>query len=155
MPNKAYNYLVKILSVRDYSEFKLREKLHERHFSTEEIESALAEIKAKGYLREDAYAEARVRASMQKGYSPEFIRQKMAHENIPVTEAAIEAVFAEYRTSPDEQIERLVRKKMAGKTDFDYEGETKILRYLISKGHDYETSKKVLKSVINDIRTEA
>lgn len=146
-------YLVKIISARDYSEHQLREKLSQRQYSTDVIESAIDEIKRKGYLRESVYAEARVKASMQKGYSPEYIRQKMAQENIQVTDQEIDAVFAEYRTSPDDQIERLVRKKMAGKTEFDYEGETKILRYLLTKGHDYDASKKVLKKIINEVRS--
>lgn len=154
MSTKAYMYLVKILSIRDYSEYKLREKLRERNYPADEIESAINDIKAKGYLREEAYAEARVKASMQKGYSPDYIRQKLAQENVPITDEEINAVFAEYRTKPEEQIERLVRKKMAGKTEFDYEGESKILRYLISKGHDFDVSKKIMKSIINEVRSQ-
>jgi len=154
MSTKAYMYLVKILSVRDYSEYKLREKLRERNYPTDEIESAINDIKAKGYLREEAYAEARVKISMQKGYSPDYIRQKLALENIPVTDEEINTVFAEYRTTAEEQIERLVRKKMAGKTEFNYEGESKILRYLISKGHDFDVSKKIMKSIIKEVQSQ-
>ena len=55
--NKAYMYLVKLLSSRDYSEYKLREKLREKKYPADEIESALNEIKSKGFLREEAYAE--------------------------------------------------------------------------------------------------
>jgi len=146
--NKAYMYLVKILSARDYSEHKLREKLRERKFPTDEAEKAINEIKAKGYLKEDIYAEARVKAFMHKGYSPNYIRQKLAQEHLTLTDEEITNVFVEYRTTPEEQIERLVRKKMQGKTVFDYESENKILRFLISKGHDFSLSKKVLKALI-------
>ncbi len=146
--NKAYMYLIKILSARDYSEHKLREKLKQRKYPTDEAEKAISEIKAKGYLKEEIYTEARVKAFMHKGYSPNYIRQKLSQEHLTVTEEEIIDIFDEYRTNPEEQIERLVRKKMHGKTDFDYDGESKILRFLISKGHDLNLSKKVMKALI-------
>lgn len=145
---KAYMYLVKIITSRDYSEHKLREKLRERKYTADEIDSAINEIKSKGYLREEVYAEARVKAFMHKGYAPDYIRQKLAQEHVTITDEEIEAIFAEYRTSPEEQMDRLARKKMRGKTEFDYDGESKILRYLISKGHDFSSAKKVIKNVI-------
>ncbi|RPJ76072.1 MAG: regulatory protein RecX [Alphaproteobacteria bacterium] len=151
---KAYMYLVKIISARDYSEHKLREKLRERKYPADEIEYAINEIKSKGYLREEVYAEARVKAFMHKGYAPNYIRQKLAQEHVEVTDEEIEAIFAEYRTSPEEQIDRLVRKKMHGKTEFDYAGESKILRYLISKGHDFGAAKKIMKGIIIEVRSE-
>ena len=76
--SKAYLYLVKIISSRDYSEFKLREKMREKQFIDQEINEAINEIKAKGYLRENVYSQSRVRIFMDKGYSPFFIRQKLA-----------------------------------------------------------------------------
>lgn len=147
--NKAYLYLVKIISNRDYSEFKLREKLREKHFDDQEIDQAINEIKTKGYLREDVYSESRVRIFMEKGYSPFFIRQKLAEEHLSLSSEEIDAVFLLHSLTPEDQIERLIRKKIQGKMVVDYAAENKILRYLISKGHDFGDSKKVLKSIIN------
>ncbi len=156
--NKAYLYLIKLLSARDYSEHKLKEKLQERvrakRFSSEEATSALNLIKEQGYLREEAYAEARVKGFMSKGYSPNFIRQKLAQEHLTVTDESIGEIFTEYRISEEDQIERLARKKMGSRTTFDFDDETRILRFLISKGHDYSSSKKVLKSLIQEVREQ-
>lgn len=148
--NKAYFYLIKILSARDYSEYKLREKLREKKYSSEEIEQAINEVKSKGYLREENYAAARVKAFMEKGYSPVFIRQKLAQENVTLSDEKIEAVFTEYRLTPNDQIERLIRKKIRGKAEIDYNEESKILRYLISKGHDFSESKKLIKVLLKE-----
>ncbi|MBC7539949.1 MAG: regulatory protein RecX, partial [Bacteriovorax sp.] len=142
-PNKAYLYLVKIISGRDYSEHKLREKLIAKKYSAEEIESAISEIKIRGFLREEIFAEARVKGFMERGYSPDYIRQRLAQEHLTVTDEEIEAVFTEHELTTENQIDRLVRKKIQGKTEFDYAGESKILRYLLSKGHDFGDSKKV------------
>lgn len=147
-------YLVKIISARDYSEHKLREKLRERKYPQDEIESAISEIKSKGYLREEVYAEARIKAFMHKGYSPNYIRQKLAQEHLIATNEEIEAVFSEYRTSPEDQMDRLIRKKMHGKTEFDYAGESKILRYLISKGHEFSAGKKIMENIINEAQEQ-
>jgi regulatory protein len=154
-PNKAYLYLVKIISGRDYSEHKLREKLSTKKYSANEIESAICEIKNRGFLREEIFAEARVKGFMERGYSPDYIRQRLAQEHLTVTDEEIEAVFTEHGLTTEDQIDRLVRKKIQGKTDFDYAGESKILRYLLSKGHDFGDSKKVLKSIIGEVASQS
>ena len=150
MNTSAYTYLVKILSLRDYSEFNLREKLKERKYSFDEIENAICEIKNKGYLREDLYASSRIKIFMEKGYSPTYILQKMEQENITITLENIDAVFNEHQISHEDQIERLVRKKIQGKSDFDFKSENKILRYLISKGHDFSLAKKIMTNIMTE-----
>lgn len=156
--NKAYLYLIKLLSARDYSEHKLKEKLQEKirakRFDTAEATSALNLVKEQGYLREEAYAEARVKGFMSKGYSPNFIRQKLSQEHLTVTDESIGEIFSECRISKEDQIERLARKKMGVKTVFDFDDESRILRFLISKGHDFSSSKKVLKALIQEVREQ-
>ena len=150
MSSQAYSYIVKLLSAREYSEHKLREKLKEKKFPANEIDDALTEIKARGYLRENVYTEARIRGFMDKCYSISFIKQKLAQEHVSVTEEAIQEVFDEYHMSEEQQIERLAKKKVGQKTEMDFDQQGKVLRYLISKGHDFSLSKKVLKSVIGE-----
>lgn len=145
---EAYSYIVKLLSSREYSEHKLREKLRTKKFPANEIDDALTEIKAKGYLREEVYTESRVRGLMNKAYSPNYIRQKLAQEKLTVSEEEIQEIFQENHVSEEEQIERLVKKKVGSKTNLDFDQQGKILRYLISKGHDFSTSKKVLKATL-------
>jgi regulatory protein len=148
---KAYSYLVRILSIRDFSEYKLREKLRERQYPADEIDEAISEVKAKNYLREDNYTEARIKAFMNKGYSPDFIQQKLKQEHLSVSDDVIQSVFEEYKITAELQIERLILKKMGchNRSDFaDYEKQTKILRYLLSKGHELSQSRKILKLMI-------
>ena len=152
--NKAYLYLVRILSGRDYSEHRLREKLAEKQYSTNEIESAITDIKARGFLRADAYAETRIKGFMHRGYSSDYIRQKLAEEHLSITDETIESVFKEYGFTSNDQIDRLIRKKIQRKAELDYDGESKILRYLLSKGHDFVNSKKILKSIIGELASQ-
>ncbi len=153
MSTRAYLYIVKLLSARDYSEHKLREKLKEKQYPANDIDNALSEAKEKGYLREEAYIEARVKSFMNKGYSPNYIRQKMSQERLSVSTDEIKDIFTEERVSEEEQIERLARKKLGQKLEIDFDLEGKILRFLISKGHDFSLSKKVLKNLKEELKS--
>lgn len=150
MSTKAFTYIVKLLAAREYSEHKLREKLREKKFPANEIDDALSEIKARGYLKEEVYAEARIRGFMNKSYSVNYIRQKMAQEHLTIDEDTINEIFEDNNMNEEQQIERLARKKIGMKTSLDFNEQSKILRYLISKGHDFSLSKKVLKSVMGE-----
>jgi regulatory protein len=154
MSQQAYTYLVKILSARDYSEYKLRVKLREKQYPANEIEAAIADIKAKGYLREEVFTESRIRTFMNKGLSVNHIRQKLHQEHLQATDEQIQEIFDENQISEDQQIERLARKKMGSKTDLDFDEQGKILRYLISKGHDYALAKKVLGTLVSELKIE-
>jgi regulatory protein len=150
MSTKAFTYIVKLLSAREYSEHKLREKLKEKKFPANEIEEAISEIKVRGHLKEEVYTEARIRGFMNKSYSVNYIRQRMAQEHLSISEETIQEIFEDNNMSEEQQIERLARKKIGIKTDLDYDQQSKILRYLISKGHDFSLSKNVLKYVIGE-----
>ena len=154
MSQQAYTYLVKILSARDYSEHKLREKLREKQYPANEIEAAIADIKAKGFLREEVFTESRIRTFMNKGLSVNHIRQKLQQEHLQATDEQIQEIFDENQISEDQQIERLARKKMGSKTDLNFDDQGKILRYLISKGHDYALAKKVLGTLVSELKIE-
>lgn len=136
---KAYLYLIKLLAKRDYSEFKLKNKLIEKKFAITEIELALEQIKNAGYLREDYYAEARIKAYMNKGYSQGFIQHKLRQEHVDVTREYIQEIFSEHRMTEQNQIEKLIDKKLLldqTQTDTDeIKIKAKILRFLASKGH--------------------
>lgn len=146
-PTLAYKYLIKLLSIRDYSEYKLREKLREKKYPADEIEMAISEIKARNFLREEFYTEARIKGFMNKGYSPNYIRQKLKQEYLSVSDDEINAVFTEHKLTSHDQICHLIQKKIRGKNELDYKEESKILRFLLSKGHDFDESKKIIKSI--------
>ena len=63
---RIYNYAIKLLTGRDYSEVKLKEKLRLKNFDKIVVEKVIAEIKERGFLREESYLEARIKAFMHK-----------------------------------------------------------------------------------------
>lgn len=151
MSKIAYNYLVKLLSFRDYSEHKLREKLREKKFSPEESETAINDLKSKGYLKEDLYTEARIKGFMHKHYSASYIKQKLKVEKLEVEISTIWDIFEEYHISEEDQIQNLLRKKLKNKKETlekedYYKLSQSAIRYVISKGHE---PSKVFKQIKN------
>ena len=85
---------------------------------------------------------------MNKNYSPGYILQKLNQEHLDTNLEEIVEIFNENQVSTQDQIELLIKKKIHGNTELNYEGQNKILRYLLSKGHDFDESKKCLKSLL-------
>jgi len=144
MTNKAYLALIRLLSSRDYSEIKLREKLKQRKFQPEEIDIAIAKIKEENYLNEASYIEARIKAFMNKGCSPKYIQQKLMQENLKVEINIIENIFSEYNNESSSQIKSLIKKKLK-KPITDYSEKVKLIRFLMTKGHKLDEIQNELK----------
>ena len=112
--------------------------MREKKFPASEIEEAINDVKERGYLKEDLYAEARIKAFMNKGYSADYIRQKLAQEKVTVTEAEIYSIFEDHHLTENDQIERLLQKKLktiSEDKEKAYSDRQKAIRYAISKGH--------------------
>ncbi len=137
---RAYSYTVKLLTGRDYSEKKIREKLLQKKCSKTIIDQILEEIKERGFLREERYVEARIKAFMNKGYSKRYILQKISQEAEQINADIIDTIFLEYRTTEEEQITKLVQKRIPKVLPIDFEEKKKIfqkvLRFVVSKGHN-------------------
>lgn len=131
--------------------------MREKKYPADEINNVIEEIKAKGYLKEELYAEARIKAFMNKGYSADFIRQKLAQEKVTVTEIEIYEIFDEYHLTENDQIERLLKKKLkeiSEDKEKAYNDRQKAIRFAISKGHRPSAVFKVLKSNFNSTEIE-
>lgn len=151
---RIYNYCIHLLARQDYSEYKLRQKLRSKPQNLPHmIDEALNKLKDKGLLREEAYRRLFIRKWMMKGESEDKIRQRGAMEKLKFESEEFQNVIAELGISEDDNIEKLVAKKLRSKeipTDFAERQKLKekVLRFLISKGHDYSDAKKVLSQYI-------
>lgn len=136
---RIYNYAVKLLTGRDYSEVKLKEKLRLKNFDKTVVEKVVAEIKERGFLREESYLEARIKAFMNKGYAKKYILQKLTRESDQIEMDQIDEIFQEYQISEQDQVLKLISKKKPQKIPTEFEDKKKvfqkILRFVVSKGH--------------------
>lgn len=154
----TYYHAIKLLTRQDYSVHKIKSKLNEKKFPKQTIEEVIAELLEKKYLREDLYAGARVKGFMHKGYSISYICQKLSLENVQIEKSEIEDIFTEYDFSESSQIDYLIDKK-ARNVDLDklvdLNFKQKLLRFLLSKGHNYSQCEKQVSNYIRSKKDEA
>lgn len=148
---RIYNYCVHLIARQDYSEYKLRQKLRSKPQNLPHmIDEAIKKIKDKGLLREESYRRLFIRKWMQKGESEEKIRMRGAQEKLTFESEEFELVEKELGFSDEDSIQKLVEKKLRSKEiPSEYVEKRKlhdkVLRFLISKGHSFDDSKKALK----------
>ncbi len=147
---RIYNYCIHLLARQDYSEYKLRQKLRSKPQNLPHmIDEALVKLKARGLLREEAYRRLFIRKWMMKGESEEKIRKRGAIEKLEFIVGEFEMVSQELGFSDNESLEKLVQKKLRSKKiPIDskelFKLRDKVLRFLISKGHDFSEAKAAI-----------
>jgi regulatory protein len=152
MNQRLYNYCIHLLARQDYSEYKLKQKLRSKPDNLpHEIDEVLLKLNEHGLLREDNYKRLFIRKWMMKGEAEEKIRRRGAQEKLELNREDFELVKKELCFDDSESIEKLVAKKLRSKAIPQnplerYKLRDKVLRYLISKGHSFEESKKTIES---------
>jgi SOS response regulatory protein OraA/RecX len=150
MNTRIYNYSIHLLARQDYSEYKLRQKLRSKKDNLpHEIEEVLEKLKERGLLKEESYRRLFIRKWMMKGESEEKIRKRGAIEKLQFEDQEFEMCSRELGFSDEDSLEKLVAKKLRLKEipkdpAEKYKLRDKVLRFLISKGHSFEESKRSL-----------
>ncbi len=155
MNKRIYNYSIHLLARQDYSEFKLRTKLCSKKDNLpHEVDEVLEVLKANGLLKEENYRRLFIRKWMMKGESEDKIRKRGAQERLSFSSEEFQLVGQELGFNDEDSIEKLVAKKLRSKeipTDPAEKQKLreKVLRFLISKGHDYSDAKNSLNKYLN------
>lgn len=151
----AFDYSIRLLSKRDYSKFKLRQKLSQKNYDELEIEDAIKSLEEKKLLREEEYLRIRVKTLLLNGHANQAILRRLESEELYPTDEFIDLIRTEYQLETNDVIASLIEKKMRSKTvpqDFESKMklQNKLLNFLISKGHDYHDVKNRVKDYFNE-----
>lgn len=147
---RIYNYCIHLLARQDYSEYKLRQKLRSKPQNLPHmIDEVIPKLKERGLLREESYRRLFIRKWMMKGESEDKIRRRGSQEKLTFEAEEFRMVEQELGFTDDESIEKLVAKKLRSKEIPKNPLEKqklrdKVLRFLISKGHDFSDAKKAI-----------
>lgn len=146
---KAFDYAIRILSLRDYSVHKMKQKLKERDCSPEDIEAVVEKLLEYNYLREEEYTRQRMKQLIVKGYANKVILQKLSHEHLNASEEEIESIRNEQDLGSYGQLSYLIEKKLRYKeipTEFEAKMKlkNKIMRFCLSKGYSYSEINQAL-----------
>ncbi len=147
---RIFNYCIHLLARQDYSEYKLRQKLRSKPQNLPHmIDEVIQKLIKRELLREDRYRRLFIRKWMLKGESEDKIRRRGEMEKLSFEEGEFEAIAEELGFTDNDSLENLVKKKLRSKTiptdpQEKYKLRDKVLRFLISKGHDYQDAKKAI-----------
>jgi regulatory protein len=143
----AYNYSIRILSRKDYSIYKMQQKLKGRGHSKEVIDETVDKLVEQNYIRENEYKRIRIKTLLVKQYSNSYIIQKCAQEMLDITKDDIDIIRTEYSIHDNDTIKYLIEKKLRYKeipTEWEPKMKLKnrIMNYLKTKGYSYELISK-------------
>lgn len=73
----AANYLLYLLSKRDYSEQELRQKLKQKEYDLDEVENAIKKAQANNWQSDERFCAAFIRYRSMQGIGPRRLKQEL------------------------------------------------------------------------------
>ncbi|RLV57941.1 regulatory protein RecX [Parashewanella curva] len=120
----------------------MQDKLVKKDYELADIEIALDECEASGYLNDSRYAESLLRSHIYKGHGVIRIRQAMSLKGL--SSDIISQVIENSDCDWFELAKEKAIKKYADKPIVDYNDKAKRIRFLLGQGFDYEQANYAL-----------
>ncbi|MFD1804952.1 recombination regulator RecX [Pasteurella oralis] len=134
MSSQALNYVISLLARREYSEFEIRCKMQEKHFSEQEIDEVLAYCQQKNWQNDQRFTENYLIFRAQRGYGFSRIKQELQQLK-GINSVVIQQALNEAEVNWSELAFNLLRKKFPGfATISDLKIKQKIWHYMLSHG---------------------
>ncbi len=150
--NQAYQRCIYLLARREYSQLELRQKLSQLDINTDIIEECLNRLLAENYQSDKRFAEMFCRTRINQRHGKQKIRYELKQKGI--AENLIDSVLSEYDTEwVDNAMHLIMRKAPRGdikKVMKDYPLKSKIIRFLLGKGYDYDTINLAFEALKNN-----
>lgn len=137
MDSRIKSYALKLLSIRDYFEEELRQKLSRKGFDKEKVEEVLAYLKQQNLLNDEKLKERLKEKSITRGKSSIKIKQKIYRK----TGETIEI-------SEDEELESALNLlKRSFKKEKTFEN---VVKFLKNRGFRYSVISKATNKFLNE-----
>ena len=153
-PEQALAALMRLCARAEKSQDDARRLMRGWGLAEREGEQVLARLVRDRFIDDGRYAEAFVRDKLRlSGWGEYKIRTALQRKRID--RALIDAALAEAdRSGMDERLRRqLERKARTAKYTTQYELKTKLIRYGLSLGYDYETVVEAASGLVTDTET--
>lgn len=133
---QIYNQAIRYLSYREYAVEELRIKLLKKFDSELEISQVLDQLLNDNLLSEQRFAESYIRARVNKGYGPEYIRNELKYRGL--ANYVIEQALNECEFVWDEEVYKVWMKKFNQTPNDDAQDKAKQWRFLQYRGFSTE-----------------
>lgn len=140
---------MQLLTARDYTEARLREKLKNADYSPEAVDGALAYVVSFGYIDDARYARSFIRGRMERA-SRAKLKGELLQRGIDaeMVEEALAEIYADELlagTDPEiAQIRRLIEKKRFDAAAATYEERQKFLAAAARRGFAPDKVRRVM-----------
>ncbi len=138
IPKRAKLRAMNLLQKRDYTEYKLREKMKEGLYSSEIIDDTIEYLKSFRYLDDERYADEYIRYHMELR-SRNRIKQDLIRKGVDsgIIDRFLDDSYSEEDSDPELALcLKLLKKKHYDKDNMTYEEKRKIMALLYRKGFD-------------------
>lgn len=126
-----YNYAIRLLSQRDYSEFKLRTKLQLKCNSSAVIDSVISRVQTLGYQSDQRYIKNFIAYSISQKKGPAWIQSKLREKGL--NGSLVEHILGEIDTDWQSLADELLFGKFKTAC-VDQKDKSRRFRFLISRG---------------------
>lgn len=131
-----------MLARREHSSAELRTKLAAKGFPPVMIDAALSELGQGGWLSDERFVEAFMRARMERGYGPVRIRAELRERGV---DDAVVAAHLDLRDSAWlQRLERAWIKRFSAKRPVDFAERARQMRFFQARGFTTEQIRAVI-----------
>ncbi len=150
---RDYEYLLWLLSRRDYPEKKLHEKLKSRGLCAEDATTLLSRLKDSGYFSEERFRKARARQLTRRGDGPRSIKAKLkAETGNDLSSSELDEVYSDLGTTDMQVLKTYLEKELSKLTRSgrfeDKQIKQKLIERAMRKGFNYDQTRRVLLEIL-------
>ncbi|WP_026523683.1 regulatory protein RecX [Butyrivibrio sp. MB2005] len=140
IPKRAKKRAMNLLQKRDYTEYKLTEKLREGLYSDEIIADTIEFLKSYHYLDDERYADDYIRYHLNDK-SRSRIRQDLMQKGIrsEIVDRVLDEALCDEQEDPEIKLVTNLLIKKHFTSDMPYEDKQKIMAFLYRKGFSSDT----------------
>jgi len=150
---KAFNYTIRLLAKKDYSVFKMKQKLRDKGYDSETSKEVIDKLLDKNYLREDLYIEARIKGFIRKGHAANVILYRLSQEQCHTTQEYIEEIMNSLGLDPDLLLREVIEKKLRLDGDFVKNKQKlreKVFRYCLTRGYSISDVSRLYNEIYSE-----
>ncbi|AHG79079.1 Regulatory protein recX [Mannheimia varigena USDA-ARS-USMARC-1388] len=126
----ATNYLLYLLSKRDYSEKELRQKLEQKEYKAEEIDEAIEKAQSNNWQSDERFCSTLIRYRSMQGIGPRRLKQELKLKGIK--DWLINQELENAETDWFKLAEQIFEKKRP--LVWDLKAKQKMWRFMVSRG---------------------
>lgn len=148
----VYNYGISVLSRAAKSEYELRHKMQDKGFDSQLIDNAINTLKEQKYLDDEKYCEMFINDKINiSKYGVRKIKEALYYKGIDkeIIEQKIKSISSK---DEEERAFMLGKKKLLSIKEEDTRKKgLKLSNYLVGKGFEYETVRKVVNNLVTNV----